>query len=74
MNPSGCILNLENIYICIHAHIYTHIYIYINLFLAVLGLHCCSRFSLVVTSGGCSLVALCWLLTAVVSFGAEHRL
>ena len=39
-----------NIYI--YAHIYTHIYIYINLFLAVLGLHCCSGFSLVVTSGG----------------------
>ena len=30
----------------------------INLFLAVLGLCCCTGFSLVVVSGGCSLVVV----------------
>ena len=43
------------------------------LFLAVLGLHCCTSFSLVASSGGCSLVTMCRLLTAVVSL-VEHGL
>ena len=33
------------------------------LFMAVLGLHCCAGFSLVVESRGYSLVAVCGLLT-----------
>ena len=33
------------------------------LFMAALGLHCCASFSLVVESGGYSLVAVCELLT-----------
>ena len=33
--------------------------------LAVLGLHCCTGLSLVVASGGCSVVAVCGLLIAV---------
>ena len=36
-------------------------------FLAVLGLHCCVGFSLVVVSGGYSLVAVVGLLIAVAS-------
>ena len=46
----------------------------INLFLAVLGLHCCSGFSLVSASKGYSLVAVYRFLTAVVSPVAELRL
>ena len=42
-------------------------------FLAVLGLHCCMDFSLVVADGGCSLVVLRGLLIAVASL-VEHRL
>ena len=43
------------------------------LFLAVPGLHCCTRcgLSLVAVSGGCSLAGL---LVAVVSLVSEHRL
>ena len=44
------------------------------LFLAVLGLHCHSDFSLVAASQGHSLVAVLGLLIAVVSLVAEHRL
>ena len=50
------------------------IIIFIWLFLAVLGLCCCTGFPLVAASGGHSLVALCRLLLAVASFVAEHRL
>jgi len=39
----------------------------------MLGLHCCTGFSLVVASGGYSLVAVFRLLFAVASFVAEHR-
>ena len=53
---------LENLYF---------IYLCISL-LAVLGLHCCVGFSLVVASRGCSLIAVCGLLIAVVSLVAEH--
>ena len=40
----------------------------------MLGLHCCSNFSLVAESGGYSLVLLHGLLTAVTSLVEEHRL
>ena len=46
----------------------------IYLSLAVLGLSCCVGFSLVVTSGGYSLVAVCGLLIAVASLVVERRL
>jgi len=42
--------------------------------LAVLDLHCCTSFSLVVASMGYSIVSLGRLLIAVVSLVAEHRL
>ena len=44
----------------------------IYLFLAMLGLHCCSGFSLVVASGGYPLVAVLRLLIAVAFLVAEH--
>ena len=44
------------------------------LFLVVLGLHCCSDFSLVVTRGGYSVVVVCGLLIPMVSLAAEHGL
>jgi len=44
------------------------------IYLAVLGLCCYAGFSLVVTSRGYSLVALCRLLFAVASLVAEHGL
>ena len=44
------------------------------LLLAVLGLHCFEGFSLVVASGGYSLVAVHGLLTVVASLVAEHGL
>ena len=47
---------------------------FVYLFLAVLGLHCSAGFSLVVASGGYSLVAVCGLLIAVASLIAEHGL
>ena len=43
-------------------------------FLAVLGLHYCAGFSLVVVSGDCSLVAVWGHLTAVASLVAERGL
>ena len=49
------------------------LFIYL-LFLAALGLCCCTCFSLVVASGGCSLVVVLRLLNVVVSRVAEHRL
>ena len=48
-------------------------YIFMYLFLAVLGLHCCAGFSLVAMSKA-TLVAMRWLLIAVASFVAEHKL
>ena len=42
--------------------------------LAVLGLHCCIGVSLVVASGGYSLVVVCGLLVVVASLVVEHRL
>ena len=44
------------------------------LFVAVLGLHCCLGFSLVVGSEGYSLVVLGKLLIVVASFVVEHGL
>jgi len=56
---------------------FSYIILFINsftyLFLAVLGLCCCTGFSLVVANGGCSLLAASRLLTAVVPV-PEHRL
>ena len=40
----------------------------------VLCLHCCMGFSLVVASGGYSLVAVCRVLIVVASLAAEHGL
>ena len=42
--------------------------------MAVLGLHCCTGFSLVVVSRGYTLVAVSRLLIAVASLVAEHEL
>ena len=42
------------------------------LFLAVLGLHCCKSFSLVVGSRAYSLAAVLWLLIMVASLVGEH--
>ena len=42
--------------------------------MAVLSLRSCVVFSLVVWSGGCSLVVTCGLLTAVPSLVVGHRL
>ena len=50
------------------------IMIFIQLFLAVLGLCCCTGFPLVATSRGYSLIAVYRCLIAVASFVAEHRL
>ena len=44
------------------------------LFLAVLDLHSCMGFSLVVASGGHSLVVVLGLLIAVISLFVEHGL
>ena len=48
-------------------------YNFMYLFLAVLGLRCCAGFSLVAVSKA-TLVAMHWLLIAVASFVAEHKL
>ena len=45
-----------------------------TLCLAVLGLHCCTRFSLVVASEGYCLAAVCRLLIVVASLVVEHGL
>ena len=45
---------------------------FLCLYLAVLGLHCCKGFSLVVA--GYSLLVVCWLLTAAALRIAEDRL
>ena len=45
-----------------------------NLFLAVLGLHCCVGFSLVVVSRGYSLVEVHWLLITTAPLAVEHGL
>ena len=42
--------------------------------LAVLGLHCCADFSLVVVGGGYALAVVHRLLIAVASLVAKHRL
>jgi len=47
---------------------------FFKLFLAVLDLPCCTGFSLVVVSGGYSLVAMCRLLIMMASLVVEHRL
>ena len=47
---------------------------FIYVFLAELGLRCCTGFSLVAENGGSSLVAASGLLIAEASFVAKHRL
>ena len=54
--------------------IFLKIILLICLFLAVLGLHCYTGFSLVVASGGYSLDALEGHLLAVASLAVEHGL
>ena len=44
------------------------------LILSGLGLHCCTKFSLAVVGGGCSLVTVHRLLTVVATLVVEHRL
>ena len=48
--------------------------IFIYLFLAVLSLHCCKGYSLVVTSMACSLVAEHRFLMVVVSLVVQHSM
>ena len=43
------------------------------LFCTVLGLHCCTGFSVVMESGGSSLVVVCGLLIVMASLVTEHR-
>ena len=50
------------------------IFIYLIYFLAVLGLHWCMGFSLVMEKGGYSLIVMRGFLIAVTSFVAERRL
>ena len=57
--------------VCVFTYIRVCIYIY---FLTVLRLCCCAGFSPVAASRGCSLVAVCRLLTAVASLVADRRL
>ena len=47
---------------------------FMYLFVAVLGLHCCTGFSLVVESEGYSLVVACRLLIAVAPLVVERAL
>ena len=56
------------------SNIFFNNFIFISLFLAVLGLCCCTGSSLVALSGGHCLVAVCGLLIAVTSLVAEHGL
>ena len=46
----------------------------VYLFLVVLGLRCCTGFSLAVVYGGCSQVTVFRLLIVVASLVVEHRL
>ena len=50
------------------------IILFMYLLLAVLGLPCCLDFSLVVASGGYSLVVVCGLLMVVASLVGGNRL
>ena len=45
-----------------------------SIYLAVLGLHCCTGFSLVAGSRSYSLVVVCRFLIAVASLVVEHRI
>ena len=57
----------------LHGQFLEYHFIYFNLLLAVLGLCCCVDFSLVVVSGGYSLVVV-WELLIAVAFVVEYRL
>ena len=58
----------------IHRYYLGILHLLLFLFWAMLGLCCCMGVSLVVASGGYSLVVVGGLLIAVVSLVAEHRL
>ena len=62
------------LYIDLILEMYILLLFYFLKFLAVLGLRCCTGFSLVAASGGYSLVAACRLLMAVASLVAEQGL
>ena len=49
------------------------VFIHLPFFLAVLGLHCCMGFSLVVVSGGYSVVEVYRPVIVVASLVVEHR-
>ena len=51
-----------------------NIILFIYFILALLGLHCCVSFSLVVVSRGYSLVVVCGLLITMASLVAEYGL
>ena len=55
-------------------HEFSFLKMCIYLFLAVLGLRCCTGFSLVAVSGGYSLVAVLELLIAMASLAVGHGL
>ena len=48
--------------------------LFVCFFLVVVGLCCCTGFSLVERSRGYTLVAMLWLLFVVASLVAEHQL
>ena len=54
--------------------IYSFFNNFVYLFLAVIGLHCCSSFSLVAKSGSCFQVVMSGLLVAVAVLVVELRL
>ena len=68
MNPSELSQGLGEIGVVIYVFFFKN-----RLFLAVLGLHCCTGFSLVVVSRGYSLVAMHRLLIVVASLVVEHK-
>ena len=53
---------------------YLLVILFINLFFAVLGLHCCMDFSLVVTSGELFFIVECGLLIVAASLLVEQGL
>ena len=61
MNELHAFLRLKNVPLYVNATLKKYLLIY----LAMLGLPCCTGFSLAVTAGGCVLVAVCGLLIAV---------
>ena len=54
--------------------LFTLLFFFFNLFLAMLGLHCCEQAFSSCSKQGLLFVAVCGLLIAVVSLAAEHGL